>query len=1176
MEFLPIIVIDMAPPKIPPKVKDDPRVRFYNFPSEDDKHPEGIPPSGLYFDEVGLKDQFVTGADDDKTVLKTKLPATAEFINTRLTQMFAGRGHRVRIEAIGDKFYYILRFGKEKGEAGRFPVILSEFNEKNQPSERNGFLVFNIGKKEAGVEERGESYRAVVLKESDSQLIGNSRYLVVPVNLHEGRLVPVVRHKGRLNDKGEFAFYINREEIVGADLGRILFGLSGDKGVRTSALMHLKNGHRDETGLYLADVWQVGDMLDGPSGQKVPPLADPVVEKPIPKVLPGDRDDLAKRIVTTVIGNRRGFGKAPESADVVFSLDTSGSMEFAAANLMRNIGKIARDLKESGVKRFRVGIVRFGFAESILMPLTEMDADGIEKMLKNLAGLKFDGGYEPVGEATMLAVGMLEKSDAMSKAVFVITDDDGLREDKFARPYLEDAVQAGSRASISVELLPTRIEAMSVSLEIVADTEKLVIENNVTQLRELASKSKVAYVRIETARALAGMGYKEGLGIMRELAFESNDDYVNVEAASALAGVGEQIGIDILSEFATRSRRDGVRLKAACSLAGLGKKKGIKVLHDLVLNSSVDEVRFKADIVLCGFGEEAREVFLDLALRSNDEDVRLFTARALAELGDVAGIKILLNLAIESDNGPIRSDAHDVLSLMKEKINPILFDLALNSNDGRVRYNAALEIERLGDKRGKQILILELLKSHDYERLKVYAEAWAGLRESVDGYRPSYKVAEYVLDKFKDYRLAAPAIVIITTLGLVAAEDDKEIKRVTDRVADIADKTGDPKFTLYSMAAFSIYVRDIDKIEREYLPIVRDVRDKAVDPAYDRFPRVPVRYNVIDHLAVYLDMGHSVAEIVRYKDTLLKNLDSMTVTVAGIEYRLMDHLIINSKGIHYYTNMGRAVGRQELAELVFIAKTEESWLYVVYEKDGQRYERFFENGEMEEAGKSGVSGRALSSLLNDRSVRILSISDYHIHPLGGVDESLKDGSHVLLLSSPNDLKATLETARYLRSAGYTGQYDSRAVTPVGEYILTPSDSAGAERSADDIAGVYQTWLEGNKNVAFEADVVEGLNATGAVKAEYVYHNATMKDVQRLYKELIEINRLANANGGKMRDMEEARNLWSRLDTHYRAFSSAVSMAKAGGVPAILLKPYEKALEDEFSYLSALSKIFDKK
>lgn len=333
-----------------------------------------------------------------------------------------------------------------------------------------------------------------------------------------------------------------------------------------------------------------------------------------------------------------------------------------------------------------------------------------------------------------------------------------------------------------------------------------------------------------------------------------------------------------------------------------------------------------------------------------------------------------------------------------------------------------------------------------------------------------------------------------------------------------------------------------------------------------------------------VDTENTPAPVDRYNGPSVppvKTAAPQVVRMFGLDHHFSTSVEEGNAQRHCYTERARDKIKPELTKLTFTARTEKVWVYVKYAEDGVAHERSFNIGNMEDIDKAScqINLTEFSEWLATPPVKVLDISLYHIHPIS--DSSRWDNSLESLFASPRDLAALIMFSSALRRYGYFGPLDFRIETPFGEYILTPDDKkierekGAATKQAEALSSEYLKWFKSGQRqmtVTYEPDVLPGLNKGGVVSASYAYHNEAIKDVIALYEEFRGINDEFKKQGLVLHSIEEVKQRWNILDDHYRRFSSAVSVARASGIPDILLKFYDVELQKEFTVLSRLSEM----
>ncbi|MBI5413246.1 hypothetical protein HZA42_02760 [Candidatus Peregrinibacteria bacterium] len=170
-----------------------------------------------------------------------------------------------------------------------------------------------------------------------------------------------------------------------------------------------------------------------------------------------------------------------------------------------------------------------------------------------------------------------------------------------------------------------------------------------------------------------------------------------------------------------------------------------------------------------------------------------------------------------------------------------------------------------------------------------------------------------------------------------------------------------------------------------------------------------------------------------------------------------DRLEINTTDRHYYADLGREEGESQLRQLADAEqKTEEAWVYVEYNKDGQTYTRWFETGANEQsASESGAVLKAnnvfyiVPRLLALQGAEISQFSLYHIHP--------RVNGSFARTPSPFDYGESVLIP--YKKYGYRGSFDNRVVTPEGKFTITiDPKNGGYSESIDAVKGDFKSAL----------------------------------------------------------------------------------------------------------------------
>ncbi|MFH1829562.1 MAG: VWA domain-containing protein [Pseudomonadota bacterium] len=180
------------------------------------------------------------------------------------------------------------------------------------------------------------------------------------------------------------------------------------------------------------------------------------VDDPLPGLIKqiNDPDGKVAAFVGTILSTAQASssGISGNMVDVVFAIDHSESMIPAASLVVQSVDQIIDSLTKAGAKKIRFGLVLFnGIGRIQVVPLTEMNPKNRSSLIHMLSSIHFSGGVEPVGLATAKAVGLLGAKDH-SQQVIVLTDEDGLYDDKTYSSTLSDAKAKARLEGIPVNL----------------------------------------------------------------------------------------------------------------------------------------------------------------------------------------------------------------------------------------------------------------------------------------------------------------------------------------------------------------------------------------------------------------------------------------------------------------------------------------------------------------------------------------------------------------------------------------------------------------------------------------------------------------------------------------------------------------------------------------------------
>lgn len=172
--------------------------------------------------------------------------------------------------------------------------------------------------------------------------------------------------------------------------------------------------------------------------EKLAPMGNTVRNLPYLNASWGASQKFTRRVL-------EGISKVTGDVDVVFAIDTSGSMEPAKKVVMASLPSIYFQLRgKKGTKAIRFGIVLFSDGNPhnpiednvrVMAPLSNADEKGVEKLLGELSRVDLPGGIEPVGRAVGEAHFLLASSTVPSRHIIVLTDTEGMSEEHGDRRY---------------------------------------------------------------------------------------------------------------------------------------------------------------------------------------------------------------------------------------------------------------------------------------------------------------------------------------------------------------------------------------------------------------------------------------------------------------------------------------------------------------------------------------------------------------------------------------------------------------------------------------------------------------------------------------------------------------------------------------------------------------------
>lgn len=651
----------MAPPRIPDKLPGDPVQNYGDIPVE----------LQLTVAEAG-SDCYKPPKPCVKGEVCKEYPPELNSINILLCQRFAGQKHYLQIERFGDKFFYVLRFRNEL--SAKTPIRLIEFDPNNL-NDTGDFIAFDVSNKIVRLSD-DKNMRIMTLEDDKSESTGSVRYMVIPVNSRES--------------------YMGSQGLVRADLGRILFALSGEKGVRIDAVSTVRNADLDKTGIYQVELWTPSQYDQTKLGEAVVVTRkdDEFISLESGRVTGRralEKPDVEAFVKKVVFGAEQQSeskeGLNGETVDIIFAIDHSGGMESAAALVVRGIGKIISQLKEKGVKKVRIGLVAFNANSGVkvLLPLTSMNESGIAEFFDKMGAMQFEGNKivmkrygivlsgdkPPVGDAALKAIDLLpSKGDV--RQVVLMTDRDSVK-DKSKLPLAMKTSQ-----DRSVNLMIQEIDGGDIiELSGLAAVQKLVVLGKIDEVRRIMEnpthKTKDGWTNFEAVYHLATLGDPKAIDIMRRAAFGEFDtklegtplhvDLFNfdaqLEALSVLWALKDYGTI----RKAAKVLRDRPGIMANDFVAHLGEKDGILGLAAIAKSSTdawiaLDRLKYRWDF--------AKGVLETAVVEEPDEMKRLDLAQVLYRLGEKeTALKAIKNVCENSNDEDTSITACRLLKKLK-------------------------------------------------------------------------------------------------------------------------------------------------------------------------------------------------------------------------------------------------------------------------------------------------------------------------------------------------------------------------------------------------------------------------------------------------------------------------------------------------------------------------------
>lgn len=880
-------------------------------------------------------------------------------------------------------------------------------------------------------------------------------------------------------------------------------------------------------------------------------------------------------------------------------------------DLIKGAEKILTDLHQRGFSDIRFGAVittndEGWFADPIhLMTLTTMDQDGMEAFLGFLSSTgegKKDWGISPVSLGVQEALQELtDQSGAenRSRQIVLLTGSAQLIYEKglIARsgddtPRVIDLIKLGQKSGVETTLIErndvllhrwswgpyygegrSALDDINIGHEFIAHrayTERLAKiyasryrrdDASLRQLRdeilnEDGERSKLlsnaqgrAELLFEIGSSLIQLGFRdEGVSLLRNLisseSFHSASRFsAALKAARLLAQLGDRAGKRALASVARE-------------LPGTVSRDARIMSESGWLNDGMAQVQ--ASAALAPFDRHAAIANLrEIAGKPHDTNIRYRAARKLMDLGDfLHGGAHLRDMAASNYQHDYRG-----FDGLYEDYNRIAAASALAAH-GDERYLRASWCNRTAfDPFETRDRCIEVSTLDSVESAGFMAEAGEYLpvsyQEFKDPRQDYYRIYRY--PQIRGYHSVIQKIsqeafkidpkkrdfvtnLLIRILVQFHLESPQKILGGAQKLGEMVKDNPDPSLTLLALGRFAPAVRNrnIDDL-KSYLPLIDSIRESVSDPEK--------RDWVLWKVGRYMQMRHSLEEAVSYKDWVLSDLSSSTrSTMAYTEFfPKLPALQINKSPLHYYTDVDRDEGEEQLRLLSLIPSTRESWAYSEFVEVDTHKERkknrWLEMGILESTGNVSNSPLLLfldyfsgQPYLNIQKLHQASI--YYLHPIS------KNGHFVRSPITPEELRAVLTTYNTVNTTGTFHRdplrpFDGRVVTPLGEYIVAPKRPVD-DKEIEKIVRDYEIWLrDANNSVLFEQDLLEGLNKSGLIEATYIPHYPTMTRVQESYRTLMDLGRNLTHENGTTLSLDDLHALQDKWLEHDRNFLNAI-------------------------------------
>ncbi len=630
---------------------------------------------------------------------KDHAPELVQDINQKLYDLFKDSDHYVAIEKTDDQYQYVHRWAElderitararsfcDIGNKSKFeistkwlfehkPTMIAPYNpdimDNNAilPIFHGSALLFDIPNIKVIIQDNGDKH--YLRFSEDTSEFGydywqqGARLLVIPVDRQGGRFYQLrgnldeslLIHEARRNR------WVENNDLYPAMGIHIESSTGQDKALKRShAIYEMKLHYPSGPGVWnwpgknhagpminLEEIKQpkkkrneIPKELLQPSKSRIaPPISQPGIIpirlKPVPKDNP--KVDIFVTKVVKVIQDVKKTSN--EDLEIVFALDNSGSMESAAALVIQSIGKILSELKHHGAKSINASVVIFNHKDNIrtYMPMHILKDDSIVSFLLSLTNIPFWGGEEPVGEAVYESFKLFSKDVAVNKSVFVLTDDDGLRDDRLAMPIYDDAKKEGEKQGVAVELelcngkvfLPLHMIALDQILHILFDVKNLEEMSRLNNPKAIAMLISIAendnydgYSRLRAAEFLLEKNKPKALEVLKSIAAHNYVNEIRLPAAERLLDEGDNRGLKFLSDIIDHLEHSFVpnipmQLRIMSRLIAHGNRKYIDTLVKIGTNPKYDlQYRLQSATLLLDYDKERAKDILEQIMDTSD------------------------------------------------------------------------------------------------------------------------------------------------------------------------------------------------------------------------------------------------------------------------------------------------------------------------------------------------------------------------------------------------------------------------------------------------------------------------------------------------------------------------------------------------------------------------------